>query len=279
MEQTDRRPLSVLHLLSLSFMITTTTIHSFISFSLSERESSSGVCNNNDDDFCCRCFCTTDWKTLRLPLLFFVCKRAANPTRVAAADQVLPPRVISVQLFGISEIIINSAEVIIILKKAVPEDKVLGGFGASKVLSSVCGLSTLFCGRRAFFRCSLFLLAWSDFQVLWSFEDLDLLFPLDKSSPYQKRIIISPELKQERRGQDNRGGCTATAVFAGKWPLFIFLLSFSLCFCLRSLSNVSRCFIFFLSFYLFVFPEPQFVVSSSTVLCFLTMQKLFSIVL
>ncbi len=203
MEQTDRQKTFVCPPPSLSFMITTTTIHSFISFSLSE--SSSGVCNNNDDDFCCRCFCTTDWKTLRLPLLFFVCKRAANPTRVAAADQVLPPRVISE--FFISEIIINSFEVIIILKqkKCFFPKKTQSSrrrLRRHKVLSSVCGLSTLFGGRRAFFaaRCFCFLdLIFKFFEAL---KTSTFCFPLIRAHLIRRGSSYpSSSRGEERSGQ------------------------------------------------------------------------------
>lgn len=116
MEQTaaDRRPLSVLHLLSFSFMITTTTIHSFISFSLSE--SSSGVCNNNDD-FCCRCFCTTDWKNF----VFLFYSSYANERIQHELLLLIKFYHHALSLWNfvlISEIIINSSDVIIILRKS-----------------------------------------------------------------------------------------------------------------------------------------------------------------
>lgn len=201
MEQTDRQKTFVCPPPSLSLFYDHHH-HSFISFSLSE--SSSGVCNNNDDFCCCcRCFCTTDWKNF----VFLFYSSYAN-------ERIQHELLLLIKFYH--HALSLTCNFFVSLKLSSTLLRWLSSwnrksFVPKKTQSSrrlrlrqgpvICVWAVhAFLWPPRFFRCSLFLLSWSDFQVLWSFEDLDLLFPPLISPPYQKRIT-SPELKQKRRGE------------------------------------------------------------------------------
>lgn len=141
---------------------------------------------------------------LRLPLLFFVCKRA-NPTRAAAADQVLPPRVIShLQLFCISEIIINSSEVIIILKQekfCSEEDSKFSAASASARSCHLCVGCPRFFVAAALFSLLVvfaFLIWFSSSLKLW--RPRPFVSPLDKPSLSEEDHLTRAQAEEERRG-------------------------------------------------------------------------------